>query len=224
MALEDLNGDGVLDLLLSEGGGSVSIGNGNGTFRVAAGIPTAGFTYDLAVEDLNGDGFLDVVSAGDGGIFICIGVGNGTFRLPALYQAEAFGSRAVALEDLNGDQILDMVTTGIGMSAGETTVRLGNGDGTFGSGTTYQAETGASYALALGDLNGDSVLDLITTGAQFGSPGEATVRLGRGDGTFGGATSYVAGSSGSLALSIGDLNGDGFLDLELLKIHLPRQA
>ncbi len=85
------------------------------------------------------------------------------------------------------------------------------GTGSFGGSASYTTESQRSYALVLGDLNGDGILDLVTAGDS--GPGMATVRLGTGDGTFGTATSYGAESSGSFALSLGDLNGDGILDL-----------
>jgi len=62
--------------------------------------------------------------------------------------------------------------------------------------------------LALGDLNGDTNLDVV--GGFF--PGRVGVLLGNGDGTFTGLTNYTMDSSaGSAALA--DLNGDLNLDV-----------
>jgi hypothetical protein len=69
--------------------------------------------------------------------------------------------------------------------------------------------------LALGDLNGDGRLDLAV--ANYGDPllgdGTISVFLGDGDGTFSAATPYPTGAAGPQAVAIGDLNGDGRLDL-----------
>ena len=76
---------------------------------------------------------------------------------------------------------------------GFATVRLNNGNGTFGRATSYATDTSATsllpLKLALVDLNSDSKLDLIA--ATRPSGGEISVRLGAGDGTFGASVSYA---------------------------------
>ena len=64
---------------------------------------------------------------------------------------------------------------------------------------------------SLGDLDGDGDLDLVTS--AWGS--EAfTVLLGRGDGTFGpGSQIDTELDDGAAHISLGDLDGDGDLDL-----------
>ncbi|USN98319.1 MAG: VCBS repeat-containing protein [Phycisphaeraceae bacterium] len=69
--------------------------------------------------------------------------------------------------------------------------------------------------VSLGDLDGDGDLDVAV--ADYGSlqyyvPGEVTVRLNKGDGTFAALQRYVAGA-GSTSVSLGDLDGDGDLDM-----------
>jgi hypothetical protein len=63
-------------------------------------------------------------------------------------------------------------------------------------------------AVALGDLNGDGHLDIIS-GNELS--GDVSVLLGHGDGTFGPKTDYVVGG-GAVGVALGDLNGDGKLD------------
>src|SRR5207245_11812489 len=92
-------------------------------------------------------------------------------------------------------------------------VLLGNGDGTFQAAQSFAAGT-SPYSLAVGDLNGDGRPDLAV--ANYGSyptwEGTVSVLLGIGDGTFQAAQSFAAGTN-PYFLAMGDLNGDGRLDL-----------
>ena len=68
-------------------------------------------------------------------------------------------------------------------------------------------------AIAVGDFNGDSKLDIAV--ANAGS-GDVSLLLGNGDGTFQAAVNYSAGNSPN-AIATGDFNGDGKLDLALFQ-------
>ena len=70
-------------------------------------------------------------------------------------------------------------------------------------------------SIAMGDLDGDGVLDLAT--ANF-SDKNASVLLGNGDGTFRTAVNYSAGIT-SFSVAIGDLNADGVLHRRPLRIY-----
>src|SRR5258707_4853959 len=68
---------------------------------------------------------------------------------------------------------------------------------------------GSPSSVAVGDFNGDGVLDLAV--ANNGS-NNVSVLLGNGDGSFQVARSFSAGGSPS-SVAVGDFNGDGVLDL-----------
>jgi Bacterial Ig-like domain (group 3)/FG-GAP-like repeat len=124
----DLNGDGYLDLVVSNwcqninctggGGGGVSVllGNGNGTFQPAVtygSSPAKGGA--VALGDVNGDGNPDVLVNGalvDGGyaINLLLGSGDGTLRAPVSYSTQFGNPVAVAIADLNGDGRPDLVS------------------------------------------------------------------------------------------------------------------
>ena len=78
----------------------------------------------------------------------------------------------------------------------------------FGSRTDYPAGSHPASA-ALGDVNGDGLLDLVTLSQANNA---ASVRLNTGAGAFGPFTDYFTGNSPRSAV-LGDVNGDGLLDL-----------
>jgi subtilisin family serine protease len=116
----------------------------------------------------------------------------------------------VGYRDLNGDGKLDMVESlnVLGSNAGEIAVRLGNGDGTFGTPTILSTGSTSTRFLDFGDVNGDGKLDIVATNDPSGI---VSLFLGHGDGTFAPAvTTQVAPSA--LGVTVRDINGDGRAD------------
>jgi FG-GAP-like repeat len=218
-ALADLNGDGVLDIVVANigfgGNLSVLIGNGDGTFKPAVTYPTAFGAGSVVVGDFNGDGKPDIaVANGSGGnILVFPGNGDGTFGTPVASFGVIGGAFYLAAGDFNKDGKLDLAVNGIiGVQ-----IALGNGDGTFrgslGSPTLFPP----AGPVAVADLNGDGNLDLVITAVNVNTavslqPGTISVMLGHGDGTFAAAVTYTIGKMAT-SVAIGDLNGDGKPDL-----------
>src|SRR5262249_49016725 len=78
--------------------------------------------------------------------------------------------------------------------------------------------------LAIGDFNGDSLLDLAVANAGDGiNPSTVSILLGNGDGTFQGHQDYAVGANpGSIA--VGDFNQDGYLDLAVANMNNDRNS
>jgi len=78
---------------------------------------------------------------------------------------------------------------------------------------------GLPRAVAVGDFNGDGKLDLAVSYYNSQAPGYSafvSILLGNGDGTFQKPLSYKGGNIAppmTLPVAVGDLNGDGKLDL-----------
>ena len=83
---------------------------------------------------------------------------------------------------------------------------MGNGDGTFQPGVSYNA-TAAANTIALGDFNGDGYTDIAAAVSTAG----IAVLSGLGDGTFQQPKFVLTVASNSMA--VGDFNNDGNLDI-----------
>jgi hypothetical protein len=223
LALGDFNGDGKTDVATANGDRdavSILLGRGDGTFAPYMDYATGGVSYSVAVGDFNGDGIADLVTANEQGnsVSVLLGNGDGTFQP---YQDYPVGVNPfwVAVGDFNGDGKLDLVTADYG--ANSVSVLLGNGDGTFQPAVSYPVQY-LPESVAVADFNGDGKLDLAVanscTDSQCKNPGTVSILLGNGDGTFQPATNYSTGYF-SDAIAVGDLNGDGKLDLAVVNLY-----
>ncbi|HEY1902315.1 MAG TPA: FG-GAP-like repeat-containing protein [Terracidiphilus sp.] len=209
IATGDFNGDGILDLVMASG--AVLLGNGDGTFREAANLPTSGpITGSIIVGDFNEDGTLDLAITNEDSntVAVLLGNGDGTFTATAANLPTGDEPMGMVTGDFNGDGIPDLAVANY--DSDTVTVLLGNGDGTFAASAPPATGSGPN-SIAVADFNGDSIPDLAV--ANEGSS-NITVLLGNGDGTFTATTSSP--SVGGLSIATADLNGDGKPDLALL--------
>jgi hypothetical protein len=169
----------------------------------------------VAVGDFNRDGILDLAATNgvsSGTVSVLLGNGDGSFQTAGSYAAGIFPT-AVAVGDFNGDGILDLAVANGGdrccPNNSSVSVLLGNGDGSF---QPPMDLAGGGDSVAVGDFNGDQILDLAVANYDRNN---VSVLLGNGDGTFQTAVSYRAGDHPSF-VAVADLNRDGILDLAVV--------
>jgi hypothetical protein len=89
---------------------------------------------------------------------------------------------------------------------------LGFGNGTFSDQTTYPTgQNSAPKAIAIGDFNNDSRLDIVVA---YGGSDNIGIFLGYDSGTFASVTNYSTGNdSYPCSVALGDFNNDNRLDI-----------
>jgi len=231
LMLGDFNGDGKIDTLAIDAGtgsGPPSpactapkdaqalsyLGSGDGRFQSKGSALALGVSNAEAgiVGDFNSDGKLDLIlpyGLCQAGLLFVPGNGDGTFGAPVSLNASQSSQNPNLLPnllvgDLNNDKKLDFIW-------GDA-VFLGNGDGTF---KQIPLTIPTTAAIAIADLNGDGILDVVSGIENQAGPGSA-IYAGNGDGTFQATPFYTVplpAYTVQYSFAIGDVNGDRNADL-----------
>jgi hypothetical protein len=199
--------DGVIDVLARDSSTPTAYRASAQPIGVAQpggpGTTTSPLVFDgassIAVGDFNGDHINDVVIShrSTNTISVLFGKGGGAFADPIEILA---GSQpiAVAAADFNGDHHLDLAVLNAGTH--DVSIFLGDGHGNFTRGGNFDAGD-FPVGLSAVDVNHDGIRDLMVSSEL----GDVTALLGRGDGTFKPFTHIDR----SMAIAVGDLDGDG---------------
>lgn len=215
----DMNADGIRDFITIDGVDiSVFYGKSDGSFESeteVTGLTNQGLAY---MADVNGDGHRDIVAQSGGTVSnILINTflnnGSGSFSAGAVIDTGSMTQiGAMAFADFDGDGDDDVVYASSGSAT--NTVRINEGSGNFSTIKTFNTASNASGDYELSDIDGDGDLDLFTRYNSFiGATKGVGIYRNDGSGTFTSLVNLAVGGVNSSTLEIGDLNGDGQIDV-----------
>jgi hypothetical protein len=202
---------GHVVLLRNLGGGSFG-----GPIRIEAGPQPMG----IAFADTTGDGRLDLIAAnrGSGTGSVDPQTSTGAFAAPPIYDAiPGLIPIDSATGDFDGDGRPDMALDEADvMSLGNDVVAVmhNNRRGRMWLRQTLPSGGDSNpKSVIAADFNGDGRPDLAWTPEIFGGNYKVAVALNNGKGMFGDPVTYPLQTCGTGAVTAGDVDGDGNLDL-----------
>jgi FG-GAP-like repeat/Calx-beta domain/Carboxypeptidase regulatory-like domain/FG-GAP repeat len=219
VAAGDFNGDGKLDLAVTNHGSSstnisVLLGDGAGGFAAATNFSVGTSPFLVALGDFNGDGKSDLAVANEDSNDVSVRLGDGAGGFAAATNfSVGVGPQSVAVGDFNGDFKQDLATANANPNSNNVSVLLGNGAGSFAAAQDFGAGSGP-VSVAAGDFNNDGKSDLAVAND---SSNNVSVLL-RNAGSFAPATNFAVGST-PVWVATADFNGDGKLDLAVANVN-----
>ncbi len=224
-ALADLDGDGDLDIVVSNDEPDrklVYLNDGKGHFTEAGtfGDPAWSTRY-VTLADPNGDGFPDIVAANRGSgplspqpSFVCLNDRKGHFPVCDPLRTES--ATSIVAADFDGDGALDLFVPH--RDGGQSILLWNDGKGRFPTSTKVGPAVTWVRIGAAGDFDGDGRLDLAIIEEQK----KATfVIFNRGGRQFGDPVQLPGPPRTPYALAVADLNRDNRPDIVVGYVESP---
>jgi len=171
IAIGDINNDGRNDVVIGKTstGIEVFLQNNAGTLNSGVFYPSAD-SNKIQIADLNHDGLLDVVGIGWGTNTASVWLqnGSGTLNAPAIYSVTHGGYDDLEVGDVNNDGLPDIVVMSGQVMLPNLGILTQNASGTFNAPIYYSVSDPvtaykSTYGVAVGDINGDNLNDIVVT-------------------------------------------------------------
>lgn len=231
VVIADLDGDGANDVAVAvthvgvayPDAGLVSVilqsHTTPGTFQRGVDMPIGTNPAILAVGDLNGVGGLDLVAANSSSANVSVllqGTTAGQF-LPASNVMISGTPNDVAVGDLNNDGLADIAVADVSNNSNVVVLFQDPANHGHYLAPITLAVGNPATSVAIGDVNGDSVPDMVVTSYDiYGNNGRVSVFVQDpvNHGQFLARADFPAGATPA-SVKIADLNGDGLNDLAI---------
>ena len=230
VAVGDVTGDGKNDAVVTtDAGVGVLAQNNAGTLNAMVEypfnppLPSAAYSYALALGDLNNDGRLDAAVLPEGGpVYVFLQTPTGTLVASSTHESAAAGWSRVIVGDVTADGLADIVLSRANTYGFDNIAVLPQSPSGGFAATRYYTIGNlpytSTYPVILGDVNGDSRLDLVYN--LYDSIDENATAVGilpqSAAGNFEAPLLYNAYYPPIYDLGVADVTGDGRDDLVVL--------
>jgi hypothetical protein len=181
LAVADLDGDGLPDIVASRRTGGLAMFRNHGSLRFElakeSGLDANAPINAIAAADLDNDGDLDLVLAGEGGAYVMSNRGDGTFEQAAEF-IDSGATEQVLAVDVDGDGLLDLYFSNYDLNQPANSVNrllINRGNFQFATAAVGVGD-GLSWTTTALDYDGDGDQDLYVANdtllADFGNTGE----------------------------------------------------